>query len=76
MGIYSAIALSIILVTLNNVMEFLEDPFEQIGVDDFNISVITEPSLMMYKPLSKKGTGDQLRVSEILSVHDDTSYSE
>jgi len=48
-------------------MESLEDPFDGIGVDDLNIYVLTEPILLMYKPLVKNiRKSDQIRISQFL----------
>jgi len=71
MSIYSALVISILLVTLNNIMDDLEDPFDGFGVDDLNISILTEPILLMYKPQIKNMTkSDQLRVSQIFQFRE------
>jgi hypothetical protein len=72
MALYSCITVSVILVTLNNIMEDLEDPFDGVGVDDLNTAVLTEPVLLMYKPLTVH-SHDQLRVSKIFNLREKRS---
>eukprot|EP01123_Difflugia_compressa_P006445 TRINITY_DN18662_c0_g1_i2.p1 TRINITY_DN18662_c0_g1~~TRINITY_DN18662_c0_g1_i2.p1 ORF type:complete len:492 (-),score=59.90 TRINITY_DN18662_c0_g1_i2:89-1393(-) len=66
-AVYSSGIITLILVALNNIMNDLEDPFDGVGADDLNVSMITEPVLLMYKPLTKPGfTTRDLRMSKIL----------
>jgi len=50
-GIYSSIICSLMLVTLSNIYDDLEDPFDGKGVDDLNMEMLKEPNLLFSKHL-------------------------
>jgi len=45
-GIYNSIFVSLVLVTLSEVNDDLEDPFDGQGEDDLNMDMMTEPKIM------------------------------
>lgn len=74
MALYACIITTIIMMTFNNIMLDLEDPFDEIGVDDLSLSVLTEPILLMYKPITNHRK-DNLRVSQIFKWDTDRDTS-
>jgi len=50
-GIYSSILCSLMLVTLSNINDDLEDPFDGKGVDDLNMEMMKEPNLLFFRRL-------------------------
>jgi len=51
-GLYSALICSLMLVTLSNIYDDLEDPFDGKGVDDLNMEVLKEPKLLFVRHLN------------------------
>jgi len=64
-GIYNSIFVSLVLVTLSEVNDDLEDPFDGQGEDDLNMDMLSEPKIMFLHwertkkhKLSGKGSHD------------------
>jgi len=58
-GIYSSVICSLMLVTLSNINDDLEDPFDGKGVDDLNMEMLQEPNLLFSRRLKETQKADQ-----------------